>query len=348
MTSHAQTTKNKQTNKKQHLRFRFKSFYFQGVGRDSPDGKPVNEFEEKIYPTYQEVSGTQTRVEQAQTPLERWLDSDYYRQGPSSISSDSLSPKNGRHEVDGISESPSGKFLQLVENGERELRTSGSQTDLKDYLSTGSQTDLLREIEEIDLKDLISTGSQTDLLRDIEEVYSKDLTSVGSQTDLLREFKELDFKDLVSTGSQTDLLRDIEELIVADKAVVPEQDASGDRMHRRRKSGVAESPVADERTIEKENKPDGENAIMPTSEVTDSGKLNVASAKERTATSLWRKKLSVAFKIPDEFDCYSSATGMALENSVGSSNFVDGVSLRVRYDLLVFQVNNTYRKTKKL
>lgn len=268
----------------------------------------MNELEEKNHPTYQEVSITQTAKEElAQTPLERWLDGDYHEPGPSSISSDSLSPKNGRQEVDGISESPSGKFLQLVENGERELRTSSSQTDVKDFFSIGSQTDLLRELEKVDLKDLMSTGSQTDLLSEIEEV---------------------DLKDLISTGSQTDLLRDIEELVIADKAII-----TGDRMNRRRKSGVSESPALEDRTIEKESRSDKENTLKPISDASDPGKKNLTVEKERTATSLWRKKLSVAFKTPDEFESYSSATGMALESSVGSSNFVDGVSLRVRYDV---------------
>ena len=271
----------------------------------------MNELEEKNHPTYQEVSITQTAKEElAQTPLERWLDGDYHEPGPSSISSDSLSPKNGRQEVDGISESPSGKFLQLVENGERELRTSSSQTDVKDFFSIGSQTDLLRELEKVDLKDLMSTGSQTDLLSEIEEV---------------------DLKDLISTSSQTDLLRDIEELVIADKAIITGEDANGDRMNRRRKSGVSESPALEDRTIEKESRSDKENTLKPISDASDPGKKNLTVEKERRATSLWRKKLSVAFKTPDEFESYSSATGMALESSVGSSNFVDGVSLRVRY-----------------
>ena len=278
----------------------FNPFFPQGVGRDSPDGKPVNEFEERGYPSYQEVSRSQQRKELAQTPLERWLDIDYYKRGPSSISSDSLSPKNGRHEVHGISESPSGKFLQLVEISEKELRTSGSQTDVKDFVSIGSQTDLLSEIDEIDMKELLSTGSQTDLLR---------------------ELADLDFKELASTGSQTDLLRDIEELILEDKAVITKEDNTGDRSQRQRKSGLVETSAIDSKALELGNKPDGDRLRQST----------LAVEQERTATNLWRKKLSIAFKIPDEFEFRESATGRALESSVGSSNFVDGVSLRVRF-----------------
>ncbi|XP_078359785.1 inositol 1,4,5-triphosphate receptor associated 2-like isoform X2 [Oculina patagonica] len=233
----------------------------QGVGRDSPDGKPVNELEEKIHPTYQEV----TKTHQTEEPVESWLHNGLYKRRSSSLSSDSLSPKSGRHEVDGTSESPSGNFLQLVDNIDRELITSSSQTDLKDFVTTASQTDLIREIEKLE-----------------------------------------------------------KEISVADKATITDEDTHS----RRRKSGVTESQVPDIRTIEKENTPDEESASKPTAE--DPGKLSPAVEKERSATNLWRKKLSVAFKIPDEFDSYESATGMALESSVGSSNFVDGVSLRVR------------------
>lgn len=273
--------------------------FLQGVGRDSPDGKPVNELEEN---EYQEVSKSQQREELRQTPLERWLDDDFYKQAPSSISSDSLSPNNGRQEVDGISESPSGKFLQLVA---RECRTSGSQTDLKDFASIGSQTDLLSEIEEIDLKEILSKRSQTDLLREIEDI---------------------DFKELVSTGSQTDLLNDIEELLLDDKVTITDD---GDRRERQRKSAVSETPVIVTETIKLGDKPD--SALKTTSEDSGSGSTSLSVEKEKTATKLWRKKLSVAFKTPDEFDSYESATGRALENAVGTSNFVDGVSLRVRY-----------------
>lgn len=236
--------------------------HFQGVGRDSPDGKPVNEFEEKIYPTYQEV----TMVHQKEQATESWLSNDLYKRRYSSLSSDSLSSKSGRHEVDGTSESPSGKFLQLVENTGRELTASSSQTDLKDFVTTGSQTDLLREIELIE-----------------------------------------------------------RQISVADKATITDEDTQTDGKNRRRKSGVTESQVPEIRTIEKENKTD-----KPSSEDSGSGKTSLAVDKERSATKLWRKKLSVAFKIPEEFDSYASETSMALESSVGSKNFVDGVSLRVR------------------
>lgn len=245
--------------------------HFQGVGRDSPDGKPVNEFEEKIYPSYQEV----TMVHQKGQTTESWLDNNLYKRRSSSLSSDSLSPKSGRHEVDGTSESPSGKFLQLVENIGRELTTSSSQTDLKDFVTTGSQTDLLREIEMIE-----------------------------------------------------------KEISVADKATITDEDTHTDGKNRRRRSGVTESQVPDIRAIEKANKTD-----KPSSEDSGSVKLSLAVDKERSATNLWRKKLSVAFKIPEEFDSYASETGMALENSVGSKNFVDGVSLRVRCGELILVVN---------
>lgn len=252
--------------------------HFQGVGRDSPDGKPVsvNEFEEKIY---QELSKTLQRQEPAETPVESWLDNDLYKLRSSSISSDSLSPKSARHEVDGISESPSGKFLQLVENGDRELKTSSSQTDLKDLMSTASQTDLLREIEKLE-----------------------------------------------------------REISCVDKATATEEDIYDDGKNRRRKSGVPVSPVPEVKTPETTNKPGEEGACKPTSEDSDSGKLSVTGEKEKTATNLWRKKLSVAFKIPDEFESYESATGMALENSVESKHFVDGVSLRVRSGLLILRI----------
>lgn len=229
----------------------------------------MNELEEKIHPTYQEV----TKTHQTEEPVESWLHNGLYKRRSSSLSSDSLSP-TGRHEVDGTSESPSGKFLQLVDNIDRELITSSSQTDLKDLVTTASQTDLIREIEKLE-----------------------------------------------------------KEISVADKATITDEDTHS----RRRKSGVTESQVPDIRTIEKENTPDEESASKPTAE--DPGKLSPAVEKERSATNLWRKKLSVAFKIPDEFDSYESATGMALESSVGSSNFVDGVSLRVRSGLFVLRVN---------
>ena len=236
----------------------------------------MNELEEKIHPIYQEV----TKTHQTGEPVESWLNNDLYKRRSSSLSSDSLSPKSGRHEVDGISESPSGKFLQLVENIDRELITSSSQTDLKDFVTTGSQTDLIREIEKLE-----------------------------------------------------------KEISVADKATVTDDDT----YTRRRKSGLTVSQVPDIRTVEKAKKPDEEGSCKPTSEESGSGKLSLAVEKERSATNLWRKKLSVAFKIPDEFDSYESATGMALENSVGSSNFVDGVSLRVRSVLFILRVNkNVY------
>ena len=246
--------------------------HFQGVGRDSPDGKPVNEFEEKIYPSYQDV----TMVHQKEQATESWLNSDLYRRRSSSLSSDSLSPKSGRHEVDGTSESPSGKFLQLVENIGRELTTTSSQTELKDFVTTSSQTDLLREIEMIE-----------------------------------------------------------REISVADKATITDEDADADGKNRRRKSGMTGSQVPDIRVIEKANKTDKQ----PSSQDSGSGKTSLAVDKERSVTNLWRKKLSVAFKIPDEFDSYASETGMALENSVGSKNFVDGVSLRVRCGVLILEVN---------
>lgn len=230
----------------------------------------MNELEEKIHPTYQEV----TKTRQTEEPVESWLHNGLYKRRSSSLSSDSLSPKSGRHEVDGTSESPSGNFLQLVDNIDRELITSSSQTDLKDFVTTGSQTDLIREIEKLE-----------------------------------------------------------KEISVADKATITDEDTYS----RRRKSGVTESQVPDIRTMEEANKPDEESSSKPKSE--DSGKLSLAVEKERSATNLWRKKLSVAFKIPDEFDSYESATGMALESSVGSSNFVDGVSLRVRSGLFILRVD---------
>ena len=276
----------------------------------------MNEFEQKIHPIYQEVSRAYpAREELTQTPLERWLGGDY-EPGPSSISSDSISPKIGRNSIDDTCESPSGKFLQLVEHGERELTTTASQTDHQDFLSTGAQTDTLKKFEMIDLKDFISTGSQTDLLREIEEI---------------------DLKNVVSTGSQTDLLRDIDDLITVDKVEITEKGTSGDRTQRRRKSGVSDVPVADDRTTKPAIILDGK-AVKANPEASDRGKLNLAVEKEGTATNLWRKKLSVAFKIPEEFESLSSATGQALEkglqSSVGSSNFVDGVSLHVRYATL--------------
>ena len=271
----------------------------------------MNEFEQNILPTYQEVSRAYpAREELNQTPLERWLGADY-EPGPSSISSDSISPKNGRYGTDDTCESPSGKFLQLVEHGERELTTTASQTDHQDFLSTVAQTDTLKKFEMINLKDFISTGSQTELLREIEEI--------GLQ-------------NVVSTGSQTELLRDIGDLITTDKTENA-RDASGDRTQRRRKSGVSVVPVGDDTTTKPAIIVDGK-PVEANSEASDRGKLKLAVEKEKTATNLWRKKLSVAFKIPEEFESYSSATGQALEkglqNSVASSNFVDGVSLRVR------------------
>lgn len=284
----------------------------QGVGRDSPDGKPGNEIEEKIQARHQEVSrGTPPREEEhSQTPLERWLNSEYQDPGTLSISSDSLSPHNGRQDTEGISESPSGKFLQLVENHERELTTTASQTDAKDLLSTCSQTVLLDKFELLNLVELTSTASQTELLRDVNDIYTK---------------------ELASTGSQTELLRDIGDLIVADEAEPIEKSPSSnaDRMQRRRRSGASGSVVAAEKAVEMASHPN-ENGSKPKSETIDSTKLSPVLEKQRIATNLWRKKLSVAFKIPEEFESYSSATGQALENSVGSSNFVDGVSLRVR------------------
>lgn len=236
--------------------------HFQGVGRDSPDGKPVNELEEKIYPTYQEL----TMVQQKEQATESWLSNDLYKRRSSSLSSDSLSPRSGRHEVDGTSESPSGKFLQLVENMGRELTTSSSQTDLKDLVTTASQTDLLREIEMLE-----------------------------------------------------------RQISVADKATITDEGTQTGGKNRRRRSGVTESQTPDIRTLEKANKTD-----KPSSEDSCPGKTSLAVDKERAATNLWRKKLSVAFKIPEEFDSYASETSMALESSVASKNFVDGVSLRVR------------------
>ena len=241
------------------------------MGRDSPDGKPVNEFEEKTYPTYQEL----TMVHEEEQATESWLSNDLYKRRSSSLSSDSLSPKSDRHEVDGISESPSGKFLQLVENIGRELTTSSSQTDLKDFVTTGSQTDLLREIEMIE-----------------------------------------------------------KQISVADKATITDEETPTDGKNRRRKSGVIESRVPDMRTTEKANKTD-----KASSEDSGSVKTSLAVDKEKTVTNLWRKKLSVAFKIPEEFDSYASETSMALESSVGSKNFVDGVSLRVRCGVLILGVD---------
>ena len=245
--------------------------YFQCVGRDFPDGKPVNEFEEKMYPTYQEL----TMVQQKEQASESWLSNGLYKRRSSSLSSDSLSPKSDRHEVDGISESPSGKFFQLVENMGRELTTSSSQTDLRDFATTASQTDLLREIEMIE-----------------------------------------------------------RQISVADKATITDEDTQTGGKNRRRKSGVTESQTPVIRTIENTNKTD-----KPSSEESGSGKTSLAVDKERAATNLWRKKLSVAFKIPEEFDSYASETSMALESSVASKNFVDGVSLRVRCGVLILGVN---------
>lgn len=225
----------------------------------------MNDIEEKIHPIYQDV----TKIHQTEEPAESWKDNNLFKRRSSSLSSDSLSPKSGRHEVDGTSESPSGKFLQLVDNGDRVLTTASSQTDLKDFVTTASQTELIKEIEKLG-----------------------------------------------------------KEISVADKATITDEDTNNDAKTRRRKSGFTESRVPDIRTLEKVTESALESSSKPTAE--DSGKSSLAVEKERSATNLWRKKLSVAFKIPDEF-AYESATSMALENSVGSSNFVDGVSLRVRF-----------------
>ena len=223
--------------------------HFQGVGSDSPD---------------QEI----TKTLQKEEAVKSWRDNDLYKSRSSSVSSDSLSPHIDRHESDGTYESPSGKFVQLVENGDRELLTTSSQTDLKDFVSTGSQTELLRELEKFE-----------------------------------------------------------RELGVADKGTSTEEDIYENEKHRRRRSGVTETPGPEIRTIEQTNKSKEEAASKIASEDSSSGKSTLSVDKERSATNLWRKKLSVAFKIPEEFD-YESATSNALENSVG--NIVDGVSLRVR------------------
>ena len=222
----------------------------------------MNDIEEKIRPTYQDV----TKIHQTEEPAESWMDNNLYKRRSSSLSSDSLSPKNSRHEVDGTSESPSGKFLQLVDNIDRGLTSSSSQTDLKDFVTTASQTELIKETEKLE-----------------------------------------------------------KEISVADKATITDGDTHSDTKARRRKSGFTESQVPDIKTLEKVTESAQESSSKPTAE--DSGKSSLVVEKER---NLWRKKLSVAFKIPDEF-AYESATSMALENSVGSSNFVDGVSLRVRF-----------------
>ncbi|XP_074615626.1 inositol 1,4,5-triphosphate receptor associated 2-like [Acropora palmata] len=279
----------------------------QGVGRDSPDGRPGDE--EKLQSRYQEVSGhTPPREkEHAQTHLERWLNSECEEPGTLSISSDSLSPRNGRQELEGVSESPSGKFMQLLENREQELTTSASQTDVKELLSTGSQTLRLDKFEMLNLKNLISTGSQTELLREIGDIYER---------------------DLVSTGSQTELLRKNENVIVVEEAESTVENLNGDQRQRRRKSGLSGSLLTADTATETKSDAN-ESASKSKSETIDSTKLCPVLEKEKKATSLWRKKLSVAFKTPEEFEPYSSATGEALEDSVGS-NFVDRVSLRVR------------------
>ena len=224
-----------------------------------------------------------------------------------SISSDSLSPRNGRQELEGVSESPSGKFMQLLENREQELTTSASQTDVKELLSTGSQTLRLDKFEMLNLKNLISTGSQTELLREIGDIYER---------------------DLVSTGSQTELLRKNENVIVVEEAESTVENLNGDQRQRRRKSGLSGSLLTADTATETKSDAN-ESTSKSKSETIDSTKLCPVLEKEKKATSLWRKKLSVAFKTPEEFEPYSSATGEALEDSVGS-NFVDGVSLRVR------------------
>lgn len=224
-----------------------------------------------------------------------------------SISSDSLSPRNSRQELEGISESPSGKFIQLVENREQDLATSACQTDVKDLLSTGSQTLLLDKFEMLNLKNLMSTGSQTELLREIEDISER---------------------DLVSTGSQTELLKNNENVIIVEEAESTVESPNGDQRQRRRKSGLSGSLIAADQTMITKGD-ENETASKSKSEAIDSTKLSPVLEKEKKATSLWRKKLSVAFKTPEEFEPYSSATGEALEDSVGST-FVDGVSLRVR------------------
>lgn len=138
---------------------------------------------------------------------------------------------------------------------------------------------------------------------------------------------------MVSTGSQTELLRELErlerELGVVDKGTCTEEDIFENEKQRRRKSGIIESPCPEIRTLGTTLKSREETPTKITMEDSSSSKETLSVEKDKTATNLWRKKLSVAFKIPEEFD-YESATSAALENSVGSNNFVDGVSLRVR------------------
>lgn len=223
----------------------------QGVGSDYPD---------------QETAKTLQKEE----AFENFQDNDLFRLRSSSSSSDSLSPQIDIHESEDTSESPSGKFVQLVENDDRELLTTSCQTDIKELVSTGSQTELLRELERLE-----------------------------------------------------------RELGVADKGTCTEEDIFENEKQRRRKSGIIESPCPEIRTLGTTLKSSEETPTKITMEDSSSSKETLSVEKDKTATNLWRKKLSVAFKIPEEFD-YESATSAALENSVGSNNFVDGVSLRVR------------------
>ncbi|XP_022786492.1 lymphoid-restricted membrane protein-like [Stylophora pistillata] len=223
----------------------------QGVGSDYPD---------------QET----TKTLQKEEALETFEDNDLFRLRSPSLSSDSLSPQIDRHESDDTCESPSGKFVQLVENDDRELLTTSCQTDLKELVSTGSQTELLRELQRFE-----------------------------------------------------------RELGVVDKGTCTEEDHFEYEKQRRRRSGIIESPGPEVRTLGTTPKSSEETPTKITGGDSSSGKATLSVEKDKTATNLWRKKLSVAFKIPEEFD-YESATSAALENSVGGNNFVDGVSLRVR------------------
>ena len=150
------------------------------------------------------------------------------------------------------------------------------------------------------------------------------LEKVDAETQVLSS--QVEFNSfLVSESSQTDFVTEIrKEESVADKATMTDEvTVVQESEERRRKSGVLAPPAFQDKNIET-------NKAVAAAD-SDSNKLPVVPEKEKSATHLWRKKLSVAFKIPEEFDSYNSATSMALENAVENRHFVDGVSLRVRF-----------------
>lgn len=270
--------------------------------RDSPDGKPFSELEEASNNgTATSVAAQNQENHDVTIPsAESWTDQEI-RHRTSSSSSDHVSPLG--HSPPVITYPPD------EIRGENWLQNSPSgrfshtfEPNERQCMSASVQTEMCESR---------TISSQTDMASAQDSSVSvEDLTRREAEPTTVP-------KESRTVGLQTDFTS-VQEPV----CVITEAPTLGKEK---------EVPFSDEqyRSLENENAP-GIEEVTDNTESSHNG-THLRVERERSATSLWRKKISMALKPPEELELYGIETGgdYMYENSQNKGYFVDGVSLHV-------------------